>query len=58
MTVKSLNRHEGRNFSEILNSIRIEEAKKLLEDPALRIGDIAYEVGFTDMAHFSRVLKK
>lgn len=55
---KLLNRHTGKNFSEILNSVRIEEAKKMLKDPALRIGEIAEMVGFIDMAHFSRVFKK
>ncbi len=55
---KLLNRHMGQNFSEILNHIRIREAKKLLKDPSLRIGDIAEMVGFIDMAHFSRVFKK
>ena len=55
---KLLNRHMGQNFSEILNSIRIKEAKGLLKDPSLRIGDIAEKVGFVDMAHFSRVFKK
>lgn len=55
---KLLNRHMGQNFSEILNGIRIEHAKELLKDPSLRIGDIADEVGFLDMAHFSRVFKK
>lgn len=55
---KLLNRHMGKNFSEILNSIRIEKAKELMKDPSLRIGDIAEQVGFLDMAHFSRVFKK
>ena len=55
---KLLNRHEEKNFSEILNHVRIEKAKQLLEDPALRIGDIAEQVGFLDLAHFSRVFKK
>lgn len=55
---KLLNRHMGQSFSEILNSVRIEEAKKLLQDPSLRIGDVAEAVGFLDMAHFSRVFKK
>ncbi len=55
---KLLNRHMNKNFSEILNGIRIEHAKELLKDPSLRIGDIADEVGFLDMAHFSRVFKK
>lgn len=55
---KLLNRHTGRSFSEILNSVRIENARELLKDPALRIGDIAEAVGFLDMAHFARVFKK
>lgn len=55
---KLLNRYMGQNFSEILNSVRIDKAKELLKDPSLRIGDIADEVGFLDMAHFSRVFKK
>lgn len=55
---KLLNRYTEQSFSDILNNIRIEHAKKLLEDPSLRIGDIADMVGFLDMAHFSRVFKK
>ena len=55
---KLLNKYTGQNFSEILNRVRMEQAKKLLENPSLRIGDIAEAVGFLDMAHFSRVFKK
>ena len=55
---KLLNKHTGKNFSEILNGIRIEKAKELLKDPAYRIVDIAEAVGFLDLAHFSRVFKK
>ena len=55
---KLLNRHTGQSFSEILNTTRVEEAKELLKNPALRIGDVAEEVGFLDLAHFSRVFKK
>lgn len=55
---KLLNRHLGKNFSEILNSIRVEKAKEMLRDPQLRIREIAEETGFLDIAHFSRVFKK
>ncbi|MGL5260379.1 MAG: response regulator transcription factor [Lachnospiraceae bacterium] len=55
---KLLNKHTGQTFSEILNSVRIEKAKELLKDPSLRIGDVAEQVGFLDIAHFSRVFKK
>ena len=55
---KLLNREEGKNFSEILNNIRIRHAKELLKDPAYRIADISDLLGFADVAHFSRVFKK
>ncbi|MBP5198889.1 MAG: response regulator [Lachnospiraceae bacterium] len=55
---KLLNRYKEQSFSDILNNIRIEKAKELLKDPALRIGDVAEMVGFLDMAHFSRVFKR
>lgn len=55
---KLLNKHTDKNFSELMNEIRVDEAKKLLKDPEYRIGDIAEMVGFMDMAHFSRVFKK
>lgn len=55
---KLLNRQEGKNFSEILNQIRIEHAKELMQEMSYRIADISELVGFTDVAHFSRVFKK
>lgn len=55
---KLLNKYTGQNFSELVNHVRMEKAKELLCDPSLRISDIAEEVGFLDMAHFSRVFKK
>lgn len=36
----------------------MEKAKELLEDPSLRISEIAEQVGYADTAHFSRVFKK
>lgn len=55
---KLLNKHMEQSFSDILNGIRIEEAKKLLEDPTYRVGDVSELTGFADNAHFSRVFKK
>lgn len=55
---KLLNKHTGQGFSDILNKVRIEHAKQLLRDSSLRVGDVAEEVGFSDLAHFSRVFKK
>ena len=55
---KLLNRHTGKNFSELLNRVRIDEAIRLLADPSRRVGDIAVEVGFSDSAHFCHVFKR
>jgi len=55
---KLLNRYQGESFYDILNRFRIDRAKELLTDPALRIGDIGEMVGYADTAHFARVFKK
>lgn len=55
---KLLNRQTGKSFYDLLNSIRIEKAKELLQNPGLKIGDIVELVGFSDSAHFARVFKK
>lgn len=55
---KLLNKQTGKSFSELLNEIRIRKAKELLKDSSLRVGDVADETGFLDIAHFSRVFKK
>lgn len=55
---KLLNRYTEKSFNDILNQIRIREAKKLLEDPSLKIGDICEMVGYADPAHFARIFKK
>jgi YesN/AraC family two-component response regulator len=55
---KLLGKYAGKNFYDILNSARIAQAKKLMLDPSLRIGDISEMVGYVDTPHFSRVFKK
>lgn len=55
---KLLNRHLKKGFYDLLNEVRVEKAKKLMEDPALRVSEIAEVVGYVDTAHFSRVFKK
>ena len=55
---KLLNGHLGQTFYDLLNAERMHRAKELLEDPALRINEIAERVGYADTAHFSRVFKK
>lgn len=55
---KLLNKHLNQTFYDLLNAERMRRARELLEDPALRISEIAERVGYADTAHFSRVFKK
>ncbi len=55
---KLLNRHTGKSFYDILNSVRIQRAKELLQDPRLKIGEVGELVGYADTAHFARIFKK
>ncbi len=48
----------GLNFTNYVSRVRIEKAKNLLLNPNLRIGEIAFEVGFQSLTHFNRVFKK
>ena len=55
---KLINRHMEKSFYDLLNSIRVEAAKRLLEDPKLKIGEIVELVGCSDGAQFARIFKK
>ena len=55
---KLISKITGQSFSDLLNKIRIEKAKKLLADPSLRIWEVSEQVGFSDVTHFSRIFKK
>lgn len=48
----------GRSFSEFLNGLRIEEAKRLLINSTASLGDIGYACGFEDQSYFTRVFRK
>ena len=55
---KLINRHTGQSFLDLLGSMRMERAKPLLADPSLRIHVIAEELGYNDVAHFSKTFKR
>lgn len=48
----------GVNFIDYLTGLRMEEAKKLLEDTDLSIKEVCCEVGYSDPNYFSRNFKK
>ena len=51
-------RATGMNFVEYVARTRIEKARNLLQNPHLRISEIAYEVGFQSLSQFNRAFKK
>ncbi|WP_025742833.1 helix-turn-helix domain-containing protein [Aquimarina pacifica] len=55
-----INENENKNFSEFVNSYRIEKAKLLLIDPAYaleKIATIAYDCGFGNVTSFNLAFK-
>lgn len=55
---KLLKKETGSNFIDILNEIRIDESKKLLLTPQLKIYEIAEKVGYVDVPYFTKLFKK
>ena len=55
---KLLNRETQQSFFDLLGAMRVEKARRLLADPSRRIHEIAEAVGFSDVAHFSKVFRK
>jgi AraC family transcriptional regulator len=48
----------GQSPYQFLMSYRVEQAKKMLDNPICLMADVAIGCGFSDQAHFSRVFKK
>lgn len=48
----------GFTFVEYLNSVRIKEAKRLLENSSMKVNLISKKVGFGSVTHFGRVFKE
>ena len=47
----------GLNFTHYVSRVRVEQAKALLQNPNLRISEIAFDVGFQSLTHFNRVFR-
>ena len=54
----SINQTTGQNFSDYVNSWRIEYAKKLMQTTEMTLAEIADAAGFTDRTSFYRSFKK
>ncbi len=49
--------HTGKNFTQLLTDKRIQEAKRLLKETSLKVGDVATRVGYVNVRYFNRVFK-
>ncbi len=48
----------GLNFTHYVSRVRVERAKTMLQNPNLRVSEIAFEVGFQSLTHFNRVFRQ
>jgi len=48
----------GKTFNEYLTEYRIAQAKKMLRERKLRVYEVAYAVGYSDVKYFGQVFKK
>jgi AraC-like DNA-binding protein len=61
MSARTLQRRleqEGTRFTEVLDRARLQLARRLLADARVTLTDVAYRVGFADLATFSRAFKR
>jgi AraC-like DNA-binding protein len=49
---------EGTRFTEVLDRARFDVARRLLADPSHSLLDVAFRLGFSDLATFSRAFKR
>ncbi|QRG07705.1 helix-turn-helix domain-containing protein [Xanthobacter dioxanivorans] len=50
--------HVGLSYSDLLDTVRYENASRLLRDSDCKIIDVAFSSGYTDPAHFSRAFRR
>jgi len=48
----------GEGFKEYVIRLRLEHAKQLLNNPKLKLADIAERIGYQDIRHFSQLFRK
>lgn len=55
---KVFSRMAGETLVDYLTRVRVDEAKRLLQDPSVSIKEACFRVGYNDPNYFSRVFKK
>lgn len=54
---KLIKKETGSTFIDILNDIRIDEAKRLLLQPQYKVYEVSAMIGFTDVTYFNKLFK-
>jgi AraC-like DNA-binding protein len=60
-SVRSLQRRltaEGTSYARVVDDVRFASARRMLEESDLKLLEIAYELGYSDPAHFSRAFRR
>lgn len=55
---KMYKKKTGKNLKDYINEYRIEQARNLLNNPQMKVSDVAEEVGFDNYSYFSTLFKK
>jgi len=48
----------GKGVFEYYQSMRMQEAARLLKDKRLTVSEVGYQLGFTNLSHFTRVFEQ
>ncbi|MBD3920632.1 response regulator [Paenibacillus sp. PR3] len=48
----------GQGYKEFVIQLRLEQAKRLLHNPSLKLADVAERIGYQDLRHFSQQFRK
>ena len=52
---RAINKKQNFTFADIVNTAKIEEAKKLMEETSLSVADVAFRAGFGSIRNFNRL---
>lgn len=55
---RAFKKQTGMTCGEYLNSVRVNEAKKMLKNKDLSVKEVCYLIGYKNTCHFSRVFKR
>ncbi|NCO73926.1 MAG: helix-turn-helix transcriptional regulator [Cyanobacteria bacterium] len=50
--------HKGLSYSHLLDQVRFQLAVEYLKDNTIKIGDIAFELNYSEVNNFTRAFKK